>query len=220
MAKLTILLLIGCWLLTTAWLKYPMQNQNPPASGDLDRHVRQFLQSHARTWHDLNVPAVDGQKLHDIVLKNNYRHALEIGTSTGHSGIWIAWALATTGGRLVTVEIDENRYKQAIANFKEAGLANYIDARLGDAHRIVPALTGPIDFVFCDADKDWYPRYLAAVLPKLAAGGCFAAHNISEGSYPAWSRDFLRYAQGLPGFETTLFTGGAGLSLSYKRAVR
>ncbi len=220
MARQLLPLLVGCLLLSTAWLKYPMQDQNPPASGDLDRRVRQFLQSHARTWHDLNVPTADGQKLHDIILKNNYKNALEIGTSTGHSGIWIAWALARTGGKLVTVEIDDGRYKQAVANFKESGLASYIDARLGDAHQIVPSLKGPIDFVFCDADKEWYSKYLAAVLPKLAVGGCFAAHNISEGSYPAWSRDFLRYARSLPGLETTLFSSGAGLSLSYKRAER
>ena len=220
MTHLWITLLIGSLLLSVGWSKKTTPEQNPPASSNLDGRVRQFLQAHARSWHDLNIPAADGQKLYDIILKNNYKIVLEIGTSTGHSGIWIAWALSKTGGRLLTVEIDQDRYKQAIANFKEAGLSDYIEARLGDAHQIVPAVKGPIDLVFCDADKDWYKRYLDAVLPKLVLGGCFAAHNISGDSFPSWSRDFLRYARSLPNLETTLFSGGAGMSLSYKRAER
>ena len=222
MMRLLMTLPIGTLLISIGWpeTNMPMQKQNPPALNDLDRRVQQFLQAHARSWHDLNIPASDGRKLYDLILKNNYRNALEIGTSTGHSGIWIAWALTKTGGRLLTVEIDPNRYRQAIANFNEAGLSDYIETRLGDAHQIVPTVKGPIDFVFCDADKDWYKRYLDAVLPKLTLGGCFAAHNISGDSYPSWNRDFLRYAQSLPNLETTLFTGGAGMSLSYKRAER
>jgi caffeoyl-CoA O-methyltransferase len=123
---------------------------------DLDKTVRAFLDRHRGTWRDLNVPESDGKILHDLILKHNYTRALEIGTSTGHSGVWIAWALAKTGGKLITVELDRQRHQTAVANFKEAELASYIDARLGDAHEIVPALTGPFDFVFSDADKDWY----------------------------------------------------------------
>ena len=64
----------------------------------------------------------------------------------------------------MTIEIDKERHDEAVASFRDAGLATYIDARLGDAHEIVPALKGPFDFVFCDADKDWYKNYLIAVL--------------------------------------------------------
>ena len=141
------------------------------AGADLDQKVQAFLDRHAGTWRDLNVPEADGRILYDLVLKNKYTRALEIGTSTGHSGIWIAWALSKTGGRLVTVEIDEERHREAVANFREAGLDGFIDARLADAHDLVPALAGPFDFVFCDADKDWYKNYFIAVLPKLTVGG-------------------------------------------------
>jgi predicted O-methyltransferase YrrM len=78
------------------------------------------------------------------------------------------------------VEIDERRHRQALANFEAAGLSAFIDARLGNAHEIVPALEGPFDFVFSDADKDWYPNYFKAVFPKLEVGGCYTTHNISE----------------------------------------
>jgi len=188
------------------------------AGKDLDRKVQAFLDRHAGTWRDMNVPESDGKILHDIILKNKYTRALEIGTSTGHSGIWIAWALSKTGGRLITIDIDEGRHREAVANFREAGLDGFIDARLADAHELVPALPGPFDFVFCDADKDWYKNYFIAVLPKLTVGGCFTAHNVSA-RMGRGSGDFVEHVLSLPFMETTFAEGSwAGISISYKRA--
>jgi len=191
------------------------------AGESLDRKVQAFLDKHAGQWRDMNVPEADGKILYDLVIKNKSTRALEIGTSTGHSGIWIAWALSKTGGKLITVDIDEGRYREALANFREAGLDAFIDARLADAHELVPALPGPFDFVFCDADKDWYKNYFIAVLPKLTVGGCFAAHNVSARQRGrGWgSADFVEHVLGLPFMETTFAEGSwSGLSVSYKRA--
>ena len=80
--------------------------KNNPA---LDAKVKKFLEEHAGQWRDLNISSADGQLLHDIIIKGNYKSALEIGTSTGHSGIWIAWALSKTGGKLITVDIDARK---------------------------------------------------------------------------------------------------------------
>jgi hypothetical protein len=110
--------------------------QEPATSGNTDKQVQQFLDSHRWSWRDANVPEVDGKALHDIILEHGYKNALEIGTSTGHSTVWIAWALSKTGGKLITVEIDKYKYDQALAHFKEAGVAKYIDARLGACPRI------------------------------------------------------------------------------------
>jgi predicted O-methyltransferase YrrM len=185
---------------------------------ELDKTVQAFLDRRRGTWRDLNVPESDGRILHDLIVKHKYTRALEIGTSTGHSGVWIAWALAKTGGRLTTVELDPQRHQTALANFKEAGLASYIDARLGDAHEIVPALPGPFDFVFSDADKDWYKNYLVAVWPKLVPGGCFTAHNVS-GRAGGGIGEFLAHVKTLPDAETTFAESSrAGISISYKRA--
>ena len=186
---------------------------------ELDRTVQAFLDRHRGTWRDLNVPEVDGRVLHNLILKHKYTRALEIGTSTGHSGVWIAWALAKTGGRLTTVEIDPQRHQTALANFKEAGLTDYIDARLGDAHQIVPALPGPFDFVFSDADKDWYKNYLVAVWPKLVPGGCFTAHNVSARMFGGGgAREFLSHVKSLPDAETSIDSSSSeGISISYKR---
>ena len=192
---------------------------------DLDRRVRTYLDSRSRTWRDMNVPAVDGQKLFDIIVEHGYTRAVEIGTSTGHSGIWIAWALSRTGGKLITIEIYERRYRQATAAFKEAGLSNYIDARLADAHELVPQLEGPFDFVFSDADKDWYTRYFEMLLPKLEGGGCFTAHNVRQSSSRYGGRGrggqsgtgaFVQALLATEGLDTTFFTSGGGLSISFK----
>jgi caffeoyl-CoA O-methyltransferase len=185
---------------------------------DRDARVREFLQGHRDQWRDENVTAADGEFLRDLIVKHKYTRALEIGTSTGHSGIWIAWALSRTGGKLVTIEIDEARYEKALANFKAAGLDGLIDARLGDAHELVPLLEGPFDFVFVDADKDWYQNYFKMLLPKLVAGGCFAAHNVLNLEFMHGVKEFLDYARSLPEIETTVERSSAsGISLSFKR---
>jgi predicted O-methyltransferase YrrM len=186
----------------------------------LDDKVRSFLERHRYQWRDLNVPEADGRLLYDLVLKHGYKRALEIGTSTGHSGIWIAWALSKTGGKLITIEIDEGRHETALANFREAGLADLIDARLGDAHKLVPQLEGSFDFVFCDADKDWYKNYLAAVLPKLEPGGCFAAHNVLQSRW-GWEREYLDFARSRSEIETTLDpSSSAGMAISFKKLTK
>lgn len=200
----------------------PAAAQKPGSDSALDEKVRKFLSDNSRRWYDMNIPSVDGQLLYDIIIKNNYKSALEIGTSTGHSGIWIAWALSKTGGKLITIDIDEGRYRQALENFKAAGLSDYIDARLADAHKLVKELKGPFDFVFSDADKDWYKNYFIDVDPKLKTGGCFTAHNIYDGGrgYRGYGGQgaFLEYVRSLPYYETTVNSNGGGVSISYKKS--
>ena len=197
-----------------------LSTQKGGENQDLDKRVEAFLDRHDWGWGDMNVPAGDGKILHDLIVKNNYKKALEIGTSTGHSGIWIAWALSKTGGKLITIELDESRHKEALANFDAAGLSDYIDARLANAHELVPTLSGPFDFVFSDADKGWYKNYLIAVLPKLEIGGCFTAHNVRgrRGGRRGGTSEFLDYMYGLPNMETTVDSSGGGISISYKRS--
>jgi len=193
--------------------------QDQKRSPVTDETVRTFLESHRGQWRDMNVPESDARVLYDLIIKHRYTRALEIGTSTGHSGIWIAWALSKTGGKLITIEIDEDRYREAVANFKKAGLSDYVDARLADAHELVPRLSGPFDFVFCDADKDWYPEYLKAAWPKVEVGGCFTAHNVT--GWMSGIREFLDYARSLADGETTIdHSSGSGISMTFKRPAR
>ena len=201
-----------------SFLVNPVLSQRLKENQTRDERVRKFLESHRDTWRDMNVPESDGKVLYDLIIKNNYQKALEIGTSTGHSAIWIAWALSKTGGKLITIEIDKNRYNKALGNFEKAGLSDYIDARLADAHILVPKLEGPFDFVFSDADKSWYKNYLIAVLPKLEEDGCFTAHNVLNTRWKG-IREFLDYVKRLPNLDTTIIESShAGVSVSYKKS--
>jgi predicted O-methyltransferase YrrM len=211
---------IGAAMLQAALVSASAEAQERDVHADarLDERVQAFLERKRGTWRDLNVPESDGRVLHDLIVKRKLTRALEIGTSTGHSAVWIAWALAKTGGKLTTVEIDPGRHRIALANFEEAGLASYIDARLGDAHEIVPALAGPFDFVFSDADKDWYKNYFVAVWPKVVPGGCFTAHNVSGRGAGGGIREFLSHLETLQDGVTTIDTSSrAGISITCKR---
>jgi len=185
---------------------------------ELDKKVKAFLNGHDYSWRDLNIPSSDGQLLFDIIVENGYKNAVEIGTSTGHSGIWIAWALSKTGGKLITLEIDERRHKEALANFEKAGLSEYIDACLCDAHEMVKQLEKPIDFVFSDADKEWYTNYFKDLAPKLKVGACFTAHNITTYRRQRGISEFVDYIEEQPNFKTSYNNDGGGVSISYKTA--
>jgi caffeoyl-CoA O-methyltransferase len=192
------------------------QKTGPPK--ELNAKVEKFLNENRGNWRDWNVPYEDGKALYDLIIKNNYTRALEIGTSTGHSAIWMAWALGKTGGRLITIEIDEGRYRKALKNFKKAGVENLIDARLADAHQLVKELKGPFDFVFSDADKEWYTQYFKDVEPKLVIDGCFTAHNVTHAD--GGVMEFLEYIRGLSHYETTVIRSSpSGISISYKKSI-
>jgi predicted O-methyltransferase YrrM len=205
-------------------LALPCHSQVQRGDSILDEKVKAFLGRMKNQWREWNVPETDSRILYEIIRTNQYKLALEVGTSTGHSAVWIAWALSKTGGRLITIEIDEGRFKQAVANFKEAGLSEFIQARNADAHQLVEDLPGPFDFVFIDADKDWYINYAIALIPKIEPGGCIAAHNVAEGppahrgAYVSDTGRYLRYMLDRPDFETSVHPGSrAGIATSYKK---
>lgn len=214
--KLQLLYTFGLFIITGLFSVFSVRAQYPATENELDKKVLKFLKEQSGNWKDMNVPVTDGRILYDLILEGKYKNALEIGTSTGHSAIWIAWALSKTGGKLITLEIDKKRYLEAQANFRKAGLSEYIDARLGDAHDLVPALNGSFDFVFCDADKWWYKNYFIAMEPKMVKGGCFVAHNINMRSSDI--REFLDYVQNHPSFTTNLDkTSRSGISITCKK---
>jgi len=194
-----------------------LQAQHSKKETEIDNKVRAFLEDKKNEWRYWNVPFEDGQLLYQLIVENNYVSALEIGTSTGHSTIWMAWAMSKTGGKVITIEIDEGRYKTAVENIRKAGLSEFVDARLSDAHKEVKALEGPFDFVFSDADKGWYTQYFKDIDPKLKVGGCFTAHNVSNSFGGA--DEFVKYVQKLPNYKTTIDrSSSSGVSISYKKS--
>lgn len=162
----------------------------------------------------MNVPAVDGRFLRLMAETTDARHVVEIGTSNGYSGIWQCLALKATGGKLTTFEIDPGRAALARQNFKIAGVDDIVTLIEGDAHEKVMDLSGPIDIVFVDADKEGYIDYLNKLLPKIRPGGLVVAHNINTGQADP------RYVEAITGnadLETVFYSQGGGVSVTMKK---
>ena len=155
--------------------------ERPPlAASAEEQRVLAVLDDVYRTQAYLNVPEADGRLLRLLAESIGARHVVEVGTSTGCSGLWLLLALARTGGRLTTYEIDRRRHQLARENFERAGVAKLVNAVLGDAHVEVAKLKESIDLVFIDADKDGYPDYFRKLSPLVRPGGLIVAHNMAS----------------------------------------
>lgn len=102
---------------------------------------------------------------------------LEIGTYTGYSAICLSEGLKS-GGKLVTIEKNEELETKLRSFFNEAGLSNIVDLRIGNALKIIPTLDQSFDLVFIDADKENYSNYFDLVIDKVPAGGYLLADNV------------------------------------------
>jgi caffeoyl-CoA O-methyltransferase len=123
------------------------------------------------------VGPLEGQLLGWLVRLSGARDVLEIGTFTGYSSISMALALRD-GGRIVSLDVNEETTAVARRYAEEAGVADRIDYRVGPALEELDRLEGPFDLVFIDADKENYVNYYEAVLPKLADNGFVVADNV------------------------------------------
>ncbi len=152
--------------------------EKPPVARDgNEKKVLGILDDIRATQSYRNVPPQDGRFLRITTQAMNAQNVIEIGTSTGYSGIWFGMALRETGGKLTTYEIDAQRAATARANFKRAGMADIITLVEGNAHEEVKKLKDPIDILFLDADKEGYIDYLNKLLPLVRPGGLVIAHN-------------------------------------------
>jgi predicted O-methyltransferase YrrM len=178
--------------------------------------VRQLASMRAADTDMLAVSEEDGRLLRLLTASNRTRHALEIGAANGYSAIWIGLGLRETGGRLVSIEYDAARAKQAADNVRKAGLADIVTVVPGDAFREIPKLAGEFDLVFLDAWKKDYKRFLDLTWPRLAVGGLFLGHNVvnKRTEMP----EFLDAITRNPAMMTSIVTpSGEGMSISYKR---
>ena len=164
----------------------------------------------------LAVSEEDGRFLRLLIASSKRKRALEIGGASGYSAIWMAQALRETGGKLVTIEYDPVRARELAENIRKAGMSDVVQVVAGDAFAEIPKLQGTFDFVFLDAWKRDYKRFLDLVLPRLDRGGLFTAHNVVNKR--SEMGDFLDAIQHNPALWTTIVSpAGEGISLSYKR---
>jgi predicted O-methyltransferase YrrM len=158
----------------------------------------------------------DGRFLRLLVASSNARRVLEIGSASGYSGIWMGLGLQETGGRLVTIEYDAARAREAAKNIAAAGLAGVVQVITGDAFSEIPKLNGTFDFVFLDAWKPDYKRFFDLVFPRVTPGGLFLAHNVINKKREMV--DFLSAIETHPeAITSTIAAGSEGISLTYRR---
>ncbi|GHM98621.1 O-methyltransferase [Cytophagales bacterium WSM2-2] len=120
---------------------------------------------------------VQGRFLSMISKLTKPKNILEIGTYTGYSAICLAEGLVA-GGRLITIDINEELESRVRGYFNESGFVERIDYRIGDARKIIPGLTESFDLVFIDADKESYSAYFDLVIEKVLPGGLILADNV------------------------------------------
>jgi len=167
-----------------------------------------------------------------IVLGKLLRPAriLEIGTAIGYSAILLAGVLAD-GGRMDTIEREEEMLVKARENIKRAGLENTISIIAGDAQEVLMCLDKQYDMIFMDAAKGQYPEFLPECLRMLKNGGLLVSDNVLykgmiSGEEPVVRRkrtivNRLRtYLDNLcsnPSLDTSILPVGDGVALTYKR---
>jgi caffeoyl-CoA O-methyltransferase len=214
---------LGAPLAVAAFLVTPAMAQGrrgaverpPVAASAGERRILAALDEVYRNRRYLSVPEPDGRLLRLLVESMGARHVVELGTSTGYSGLWILLGLAKTGGRLTTYEIDRGRHKMARGNFEKAGVLARVTLVLGDAHAEVTKLTEPIDLLFIDADKEGYPDYLQKVGPLVHAGGLIAAHNMAS---PSPDPRYVEAVTADPAYETVFLNmHDAGMGVTLKK---
>ena len=189
----------------------------PPASTSVVPPDLQTLMKQIKSA-DTDLLAVseeDGRFLRVMVTSSNATRALEIGGANGYSAIWIGLGLRQTHGHLTTIEYDPARAKVAAENIRKAGLSDIVTVVSGDAFMAIPKLQGEFDFVFLDAWKRDYKRFLDMVFPRLRPGGLFLAHNVVNKKNEM--TDFLTAVQTDPRMFTSIVTpSGEGVSVTVK----
>lgn len=154
-----------------------------------------------------------GRLLNLLVKTAGARALLEIGTSVGYSTLWLAEAARTTGGRVVSLDVNPAKHAQARANLAEAGLEHLVELITGDALAALATLPGPFDFVLLDAERDMYGACFEALRPRLAPGALVAADNMTFPPSPH-AGPYQEQVRSTPGFASLLVPIGNGVELS------
>ena len=206
-------LILAAVLVALAVVPTPAQQGSP---GALTPAIESVLKSiRAADKGLLAVSEEDGRFLRLMVATRNAKSVLEIGAASGYSGIWLGLGARETHGRVVSIEYDPQRAREAAANIQKAGLADVVRVVSGDAFAEIPKLQGTFDLVFLDAWKPDYKRFFDLVYPRLDPGGLFLAHNVVNKA--SEMEPFLKTIQSHPRLFTSIVSPGSeGMSVSYK----
>ena len=185
-------------------------------SGALTPAIESILKNiRAADKGQLAISEEDGRFLRVLVAMRSAKSVLEIGAASGYSGIWLGLGARESGGKVVSIEYDPERAKEAAGNISRAGLTDVVRVVHGDAFKEIPKLQGTFDFVFLDAWKPDYQKFFDIVFPRMTPGAVFAAHNVVNKKTEM--EPFLKTIQTHPQLFTSIVSPGSeGMSVSVK----
>jgi len=167
-------------------------------------------------WRDRSLLAVGpetGRLINIVARRLEAPTLLELGTSYGYSGIWLGEAARASGGRLITLELQQHKSDHAREMATRAGLADHIDHRVGDAVAMIGAMPHGIDFVLLDLWKDLYVPCLEAFYPKLNPGAIVVADNMLRPGGEEIEA-YSRAVRAKSGMTSVLLPVGTGIEIS------
>jgi predicted O-methyltransferase YrrM len=190
--------------------------RSPGASNVSAEFREQFIKDFRRSG--LNTTPGDAMMLRILIEARKAIRGVEVGAANGFGAINMGIAFERTGGHLYSLEIDPRRVKQFRENIKTVGLEKTVTCIEGDALETLKTLDGEFDFVFIDALKADYMKYLKILEPKLKPNAVIVGDNVVL--YARAMADFLEYIQTSPDYDTVIIRAseekGDGMSISYK----
>lgn len=183
----------------------------------MDTTTEVVLKRLEETQHDFwNISRATANFLNMLIKMVNAKNVVEVGTSNGYSGIWLAKALKETGGHLTTIEYYEKRIVLAQENFKTCGVADIIEIKQGSAIEILEEIPEDeiIDFAFIDANKAQYIDYFNIIDRHMKSGAIITADNIT--SHAEKVKTFVDAIQGNQNYQVEILDLPAGLLIARK----
>ena len=207
--------LLSVTVIGIIFLVNPSLAQQKP-SGALTPAIESILKNiRAADKGQLAISEEDGRFLRVLVAMRSAKSVLEIGAASGYSGIWLGLGARESGGKVVSIEYDPERAKEAAGNISRAGLTDVVRVVHGDAFKEIPKLQGTFDFVFLDAWKPDYQKFFDIVFPRMTPGAVFAAHNVVNKKTEM--EPFLKTIQTHPQLFTSIVSPGSeGMSVSVR----
>jgi predicted O-methyltransferase YrrM len=176
----------------------------------------EFIKNFHRTG--LNTTPGDAMMLRILVESSGAKRGIEVGSASGFGAINMGIGFERTGGHLYTLEIDPRSAEVCQDNLQKVGLESTVTCIEGDALKTLPALEGAFDFIFIDALKRDYLKYLKLVEAKLKPGSVVVADNVIQSARAM--KDFLDYIQNSPDYDTVIIRASMekndGMSVSFK----
>ena len=159
-----------------------------------------------------NIEPESAELLNVLIRAQQSKRILEIGTSTGYSTLWLAYAAQATSAKIITLEIDAERSELAHQNAVDFSLDRFVEFLVSDAQDYLHQTTEKFDFILLDAERDAYCdywNYLPQILKEK--GGLLVVDNVV--SHESEVKDFLNLIRDNPKFSTAILPIGAGLFL-------